>query len=678
MGKALQYRRLLALTCLLAVAFACLGYRLVDLQVLRHQDLGAKAQQNTQREFLLEPRRGDILDAKGNLLGTSVFVKTVCADPVLIGQNQAEVARAVAPLLQLSEADLLLRLKPSLRRNENGQITTNRYVVLKRHVAVETWQKLQTTMATLALGLDEKKLSRTEQVFYRDLRQKAIFADPFNDQLRVYPNQTLAAHVLGYVGMEEREFNGSRVVETAGKDGIELTFNSKLAGVRGWRVTETDGSHHELVPFREADVRPRDGLNVVLTIDSVIQHIVESTLAEAMDKHAPISISGIVIRPRTGEILALATLPNFDPNNPGAPTTPAPARRNRVITDVAEPGSTFKIVVVSGALNEQLVQLTDTLDCENGHFRYADRILHDHEPNGVLSVQNIVAKSSNIGAAKIGIRMGQARLYGYIRDFGFGARAGLPLPGEVAGIVHPVKKWTKVSIAQIPMGQGIAVTPVQMTMAMCAIANNGWLMRPMLVDCLEDRDHNVVAKYSPQRVRQVISESAARLMVAALKSAVSPEGTAWKAALEHYTVAGKTGTAQKVEEGVYVRKYFSSFIGFFPTDNPELCISVMMDDPTRGYYGGQTAAPVFKQIAERAANYLNIRPDRDEEAPKAFGATDVIAPKAFGARDEERRENRSEVRGQRSEVGLPPSALRSPTSDFRPLRSSLSRPEADH
>ena len=487
--------------------------------------------------------------------------------------------------------------------------------MLKRKVPVETWQRIQAAMTNLTFGLDEKNLPKTEQAFYRDLRQKAVFVESWDDQLRVYPNQTLAAHVLGFVGMEEGEVNGNRVLETSGKEGIELSFNSKLAGARGWRVTETDRQRRELVAWRGQEVEPHDGLNVVLTIDSVIQHIVESALAEAMDKHTPISISGMVVRPRTGEILALATLPNFDPNNPGG--VPADARRNRVIADVEEPGSTFKIVVVSGALNDGTVRLSDTFDCEHAHFHFAGRVLHDHESYGVLSVEQIITKSSNIGAAKIGIKMGPARLYDYIRSFGFGSRTEIWLQGEVAGIVHPVKDWYKVSIAQIPMGQGISVTRLQMMMAMCAIANQGVLMRPMLVDRLEDRDHNVVAKYSPQRVRQVISEPTAKLMVKALKTVVSPGGTAPKAALEHYTVAGKTGTAQKFEHGeLAAGKYFASFIGFFPADNPAVCIMVTMDEPKHGYYGGQIAAPVFKQIAERAANYLNIRPE-DDEAPSA-------------------------------------------------------------
>jgi cell division protein FtsI/penicillin-binding protein 2 len=614
MAKRLQYRRLFLLALLLAAAFAGLGYRLVDLQVLRHDELSAKAQQYTQHEILLEPRRGDILDAKGNLLATSVFVKTVCADPVMIGSRCAEVARALAPLLLINERDLLQRLMPRLTRNDKGEtvIKTTHYVRLKQKVPLETWEKIEAAMATLNFGLDEKKLSRTEQAFYRDLRQKSVFAR--DDQLRVYPNQNLAAHVLGFATSEECEVKETAATEIVGKDGIELTFDSKLRGVRGWRLTETDSKRHELVALREQNVEPRDGLDVVLTLDSVIQHIVETALADAMVKHSPISISGIVVRPRTGEILAQATLPNYDPNHPGS--APADARRNRVISDVAEPGSTFKIVVVSGALNDQIVRLTDTFDCEHGFFHYAGRTLRDHTSEGVLSVEGIITKSSNIGAAKIGIKMGENRLYEYMRNYGFGDRTGIPLQGEVCGIVHPVKSWSKVSIAQIPMGQGVSVTSLQMIMAMSAIANNGWLMRPMLVDRLEDRNHSVMAKYSPQRVRQIISESAVKSMITALKTVVCTNGTAYKAALQHYTVAGKTGTAQKSggPAGYLPGKYFSSFIGFFPADNPELCISVMMDEPKQGYYGGLTAGPVFKQIAEAAANYLNIRPEDAEDS----------------------------------------------------------------
>jgi len=613
MTKRLQLRRVLALTLLVCLAFTGLGYRLVDLQVLRHDELARLAHEDMQREYWQAPRRGDILDIHGNLLATSISVKTVCADPSLIGNQQAVVARALAPLLQMNEAELYQKLSPRISRDEHGDIITNNlhYVRLKRNVPDETWQQIQQTMSHLDFGVADMKLSRGDRAFFYNLRESAIFAEP--DQMRIYPNGALAAQVLGFSGVEESEVDGHLVSEIVGRDGIELALNSELSGVAGWRVSEADRQQHELVSLRDEDVRARDGLNVVLTIDAVVQHILETALADAMAKHTPQSVTGIIMRPSTGEILAMASLPNYDPNQPDTVT---PEMRNRDITDVMEPGSTFKIVPISGALNDGIIHLNDTFDCEEGHFAYAGRVLHDHEPFGILTTESIITKSSNIGAAKVGIKLGDDRLYDYASDYGFGERTGIPLPGEVAGILYPVKDWSKVTIAQIPMGQGIGVTRLQMLMAMGAIANGGWLMRPMLVKCLEDRDGNIIQQYEPQRVRQVVTADTARQMIEALKTVVSPEGTAPGAAMKEYVVAGKTGTAQKVENGEYVHgKYFASFIGFFPADNPQLCISIVMDEPKEGYYGGQCCGPVFHDVAERCASYLNIPPDENLQPP---------------------------------------------------------------
>jgi cell division protein FtsI/penicillin-binding protein 2 len=402
-------------------------------------------------------------------------------------------------------------------------------------------------------------------------------------------------------------------------NGIELEFNTNLCGVRGWRHTELDKGQREIVGFRDEDVEPRDGLNVVLTLDAGLQAIVEEALSAGMSQlNNPISISCVMVRPRTGEVLAMANCPTFNPNHPGASSMDA--LRNRVISDNHEPGSTFKVVVVSGALNESVVTLNDVFFCENGHFEYADKPLHDHAAYGDLPVWEIIEKSSNIGAAKIGIKLGEERLHQYMRDFGFGSRTGIFLPGEVYGSVPPVKSWTKISIARIPMGQGIEVTPLQMVMAMSAIANRGLLMQPMIVDRLSDSDGRVVVKYKPQAVRQIARPAAMAQMVEALKTVVTKEGTAPKARMDHYTVAGKTGTAQKVENGRYLEdKFFSSFIGFFPADNPELCIAVYIDEPPKGdHFGGAAAGPIFKTIAERSASYLNLKPDIiDTNAPPA-------------------------------------------------------------
>ncbi len=534
-------------------------------------------------------------------------MKTICADPSLMGNFQQLVAHAIAPLLKLNEEDVTQRLTPHLVRNANGEASTNglHYVRLAKNVSDETWLQISAVMTNLALSVDEKKQTRSQKEFVRNLRNYSVFSEP--DQMRVYPNGSLAAQVIGFPAAEEEKINGRLVTQIIGRDGIELALQKQLSGVAGWKLTQTDRAQHELVALRDEDVRPRDGLNVVLTVDSVVQHIVETALADALQKHTPRSITGIVMRPKTGEILAMASFPNYDPNRPNTIT---PETRNRVITDVVEPGSTFKIVVVSGALNNGVVQLNDPVFCENGHFAFAGRVLHDHESLGNETVKSVITKSSNIGAAKIGIKLRADNLYDYAWNYGFGQRTGIPLPGEARGFLYPVKNWSKVSIAQIPMGHGVAVTRLQMLFAMAAIANHGWLMRPMIVSRLQERDGSVLQNYQPERVRQVIGEKADLDIIEALKTVPTKDGTAPDAAMKNYIVAGKTGTAQKAENGTYAPgKYVSSFIGFFPADNPEVCISVVMDEPKEGYYGGKICGPVFRDIAERCASYLNIPPD---------------------------------------------------------------------
>jgi cell division protein FtsI/penicillin-binding protein 2 len=616
-----QLRRALTLLALVVLTFAVLGFRLVDLQVWRHDELAALAERSAQEKIPQPARRGDILDANGNALATSVPVETVCADPALIGNQQAVVARSLAPLLGLNEADLFQRLQMRIYKNQAGETVTNHYVVLQHKVSEDAWQKIHSTMAALPLAGDESKMSKADRArfedFAADLRRYAVFAGP--DQLRVYPNGELAAHVLGFVGSKETE---NHTITLFGRAGIEETFNSKLSGVPGWLVTGVDSRDRELVPLRDQDVSPHDGLTVVLTIDSVVQNILQTALAGAMKEHDPVSITGIVTRPRTGEILAMASLPDFDPNNPGA--APADALRNRVISDVMEPGSTFKTIVISGALNERVVSLNDTVFCENGVFHYGGITLHDaeHDHFGNLTVEQVLEKSSNIGASKIGIKLTAPRLYNYMTDFGLGAFTGIPLPDESSAqnFVRPPGKWGKYSIAQIPMGQGVAVTRLQMAMVVGAIANGGVLMRPMLVKQLQDEDGNIVQKYEPQVVRRVITGETAKEMVGALKTVVSDEGTAPQARLANYVVAGKTGTAQKVENGTYSNdKFVISFIGFFPADNPQVCISIVMDSPKEGgrAFGGALCGPVFHEVAGRCASYLNIPPDENLPQPNS-------------------------------------------------------------
>jgi cell division protein FtsI/penicillin-binding protein 2 len=607
--KSGHLRRLLALAIFMGLVFAGLAARLVDLQVWKHDKYRVIAEKLTKRIYFREPRRGDILDVNGNPLATSLPVKRVCADPSLLGRHHRDVAHALAPILQYSPPELERLLHP-WKTNSDGTVSQRRFVDLRRKVSVEQWQQVTQAMAQLTFDVDDGKLSRADRRFYRALRQMSVFAE--DDQLRVYPSGHLAAHVLGFVQEVDREFNDSAVTELNGVDGIERWFHAQLAGMRGWRITETDGRRSEVVMNREQDVEARAGLNVVLTIDMVIQNILETELAEGMEKFSPVSAMGMVVRPRTGEVLAMAVLPNYDPNTPGKSLLEN--RRNRIISDQVEPGSTFKIVAISAALNEGVVKLSDMINCEGGIWYFMGKPLRDHGHYDVLSVENVITKSSNIGTAKIAIMMGEKRLYDYIRGFGFGSRTGITLDGEVVGTVHQVKDWDSLKISRIPIGQGIAVTHLQLMMAMSAIANRGKLMQPLLVSRLETPSGEPFAQYHPRMVRRAVSEQAAKQTVSALKTVVMTDGTAVKAQLEHYTVAGKTGTAQKPGKGGYTGEHVASFIGFFPADDPEVCISIMFDEPdsSKGYYGGQTAAPVFRRVAEQVANYLKIRPDREE------------------------------------------------------------------
>ncbi len=628
-------RRLLGLVVLFGVGFVALGARLVHLQVVNHQRYREIVGDNTQRVYLKQPQRGDIIDARENRLATSLPVKRIFADPVLIHPYQGDVARAVAPLLAMSEAELANELRLVVRTNATGRMVTNRFVNLKRKLTLDQWTAVTNALGQLTFEFDRAGLSRVEirrrELFFGALRRKGIFAE--DDYMRIYPSGHLASHVLGYVQEVERVVTNSAsrasTIDTVGAYGIERWLDSRLKGTGGWRITETDRRQHEIVVFRGQDVEPRPGLSAVLTIDMYIQNILETQLAEAMKKHAPKSVCGMVVRPRTGEILAMASLPDYDPNRPG--DFELDHLRNRVIADRIEPGSTFKIVVVSAALNEGTTTLNDVFFCENGSWLFRGRVLRDHDggyPD--LTVERIITKSSNIGAAKIAVyRLGEEKLYEYIQRFGFGQRTGITLDGEQAGYAPPPSKWDGLSISRIPMGHAIDMTHLQMVMAMAAIANDGRLMRPMVIKGLRFPDGRPYQTYQPQVVRQVVSPESAHQMVTALKTVPAKTGTAPKAAMEHYTVAGKTGTAQVPDgpRGYLPGKYLSSFIGFFPADDPEVCISILVSEPDmrKGYYGGSTAAPYFKAVADQVADYLKIKPDKEDPATSAPPSTPETA-----------------------------------------------------
>ncbi len=482
-----------------------------------------------------------------------------------------------------------------------GRMTDRKQVTLKKQVFPEDYEEVKRVMAKFTVDDPEVTISRKKQKFVHDLRQLAVFADRREEaQMRLYPSGKLAAHVLGFVGRDDH----------IGKEGIEKVLQSELTGARGWRIIEIDKGKRERVEHRVQDVSARNGLNAYLTIDSGVQNIAEMELALAMEKHQAAGVTAIVVSPRNGNVLAMANLPNFEPVHYG--DFDASARRNRAVTDMFEPGSTFKAVTVSAALNERYVTLESKFNCEDGLFRFGGHVLRDGGRKfDKLSVKEIIGKSSNIGSAKIAIGLGASTLHQYIKEFGFGSRTGIDLTGEAVGIVHPPKKWRKVTISRVPMGQGIAATPLQIVMMMSAIANGGRLMQPRVIDRLEDEKGRVIVKYPVKTVRQVISPTTAKQVTEALKTVIAKGGTARSAELDFYTVAGKTGTAQKAGGGRYIPgKYYTSFVGFLPADKPELCILVAVDEPQGDYGGGKVAAPIFKAIAGRTASYLGIAPDK--------------------------------------------------------------------
>ncbi|MGC8988634.1 MAG: peptidoglycan D,D-transpeptidase FtsI family protein [Verrucomicrobiia bacterium] len=628
MGKSLMlsvvpYRRMVVLTSAVTLAFVGLVGWLAHLQ-LHFSDDGPTPERSTVSSRTARPgRRGAILDCRGTVLAMSVPTKMVCADPSLIFTQHVAIAKNLAPLLQMKELELLSLISPRIRTNSaDGRLITNSYVVLKRKVPIDTWQQVTQAMARLEIKLPGRRIRSSQKLARDALRYRSVFGS--DDYLRHYPSGTLAAHVLGYVSSAETNTDYGPVFEDRGLTGIELTCDKALAGVHGWAGTG-------------GGVEPKEGLNVVLTLDATIQAIVEDELAAAMKKYSPAGACAIAVRPFTGDILAMASAPAFDPNSPASGVD---GWRNRAISDLTEPGSTFKIVTITTCLEEGILTLEDTVDCEHGRWWYGGAWLHDVHPYGVLPYETVICKSSNIGTAKAAVRLGPGRLYQAVRNFGFGQRTGIPLPAEAAGVIRPTNQWSKLSITRVPIGQEVSATPLQMVLAMSAIANGGTLMSPRLIDRLEDSGGRVIVQYPASAVRRVASERVCRDMVRALKKAVNREGTASAAELESYTVAGKTGTAQKFVDGTYKSgKYYASFIGFFPADRPAVCIVVGIDEPDRrvGYMGGTVAAPVFKAMAERIAAYLHLPPDKPSDAPgtgqtPALAARERVEPAAKVAR----------------------------------------------
>ena len=565
-----------ALVCFAFIAlFSAFSFRLIYLQVIKHDEYAGLAAEKHVYKQIIYAERGTILDANNEVLAHNVPVETVVADATHLNDRDALID-LVSQELGVPEQDLTEKLQ--------GE---RRYIVIKREVP-----------ESLSSALREKLRARNLRGIYFE-----------HDATRIYPNGSMLCHVIGFTDFEHR-----------GIQGVEASMEEYLHGQDGYRYIEHNRAGQEIVLYRGQERAPRDGYQVHLTVDLNLQNIVENEIDTAMGEYSPQKATIILMRPQTGEILAMANRPNFDLNlrSEAKPEE----MKNRAIIDMMEPGSTFKIVAAAAALNEHKLQPKSTIFCENGLWQFGGAVLHDHRAFSYLSVQDILIKSSNIGAAKLALGVGDQKFYEYIRRFGFGERTGIELPGEINGLIRPPRSWSKISITRIPMGHEIGVTPLQMTVAMATIANGGKLITPRIVKSITGSDGKTVTSLSPVVLRQVISPQTASQIGDALRGVVSDRGTAAAAAVPGFTIAGKTGTAQKVDpKGGYEHgKYVVSFIGYLPAEHPELVGLVVLDDAQTTKpelnYGGLIAGPIFSRIAEKAAQYLDL--ERHEEIRKAL------------------------------------------------------------
>jgi len=545
------------LYCLL-VLFALLGVRILFVQLGAARPLSKLASDQYKTFECLLPRRGIIYDCNLKELAGSLSLNSVFLDPLIV-EDKASAAQRLSGVLDIDKdkiADMLDQDK--------------RFVWLARKVQPD---------------------------IERAIRRLHIKGIGFvKEPKRVYPNGKLASHIIGFVGLDDD-----------GLEGIELKYDKFLKGSPGWIYTIRDAKRRDVPGYEYKEIPPADGNDIVLTIDSVIQAFAEKELDAAFKKYNAKGANIVVMDPHTGDILALANRPTYDPNE--VSQYPVDARRNRAICDFFEPGSSFKIVTASAVLEEGVVEPGDEFFCENGEFKWGRHTYRDHKPHGWLAFRDVIKYSSNIGTMKSALKLGDSRFHRYIKRFGFGKKTGIDLPGEVNGISRPPSKWSRLSLCSISMGQELTVNVVQLACAISSLANGGYYIRPRIIDRIQDKAGNALERFGPKKLHRVVSEETAKEMRVILRGVVDG-GTGRFAEIKGYFPAGKTGTAQKVEpNGTYShKKYMASFIGFLPFDEPRFVIVVVMDEPRPQYYGGTVCAPVFKRVADQLMRYCRIPP----------------------------------------------------------------------
>ncbi|MFQ5508513.1 MAG: peptidoglycan D,D-transpeptidase FtsI family protein [Leptospirillia bacterium] len=548
----------------IGAGFLVVVLKLVQLQIIDSAKLSARAESQHLKSVRLAGERGTITDRNGAILAKNMDVPSISANPSAI-KNPKATARALSRLLPVSARTLEKRF------SANG-----------RHF---TWVHRKTDPA-LAGRIMDLGLTGVHQL---------------PESRRFYPKGKLLGHILGFAGIDNQ-----------GLSGVERVFDSRLKGGEIHFVVERDALGNQGSPTNAVYERPDSGADITLTIDEVIQYHVEKQLDLAMARTEAKSASVVVMAPDSGEILAMAVRPEFDPNRPGSYV--ASDFRNRILTDPYEPGSTMKVLIAATALEQGVVTLDEVIDCENGYLSLRGGPLRDSHPHDMLTFHEVLAKSSNIGTYKVADRIGPQGIYDALRKFGLGQRTGIELGGESTGVLLPVSRWSGRSLASISIGQELSVTPLQLATAASAVANGGWLIKPHIVR--EIRDDHEVDRTRPIRVRRVISDATSRTLLDALVAVTEKGGTAVKAAIPGYRVAGKTGTAQKAavgKRGYAKGKYVSSFLGMVPAEDPKLVILVVIDEPKGRYYGGTVAAPVFRDVARPVLQYMGVHPETDRK-----------------------------------------------------------------
>ncbi len=536
------------------ISLALLALRLFYLQVVRHSFYRSIADEQHTVSVEIPPTRGTIFDSSMRVLAVNLNSNSVFVNAREV-KDKESLARTLAGILKIDESYILQKLSKN-----------KAFVWIKR------------------------KITPQEEEAIKKLKLDGVAI--IKESKRFYPDGALASHAIGTVD-----------IDNVGLEGLELKYNKYLKGESGWLISTQDAKRKLLESYQYEFIPPKNGFSLVLTIDEVIQSIAERELRKMYEKYNAAGASIIVMDPRNGDILALANFPNFDLNEPGKRA--GNSIRNRAINDFFEPGSVFKIVAASALLQEKLVTFDTKFDCERGRWKIGRRILHDHTPHGILTFKQVIENSSNIGTVKAAGLLGPARMFKYVEAFGFREKTGIDLPGEVVGINRPVAKWSGTSMYAIPMGQEVTTTVMQLASAISVIADNGYLVRPRVVKEILDSDGQIIKEFGPTVRRKVISTDTVFKMRRILMGVVKT-GTGKKAGIEDYNVGGKTGTAQKVEpSGVYSHdRFMASFIGFAPVENPRLAVAVCVDEPHPVYYGGDVAAPVFKNVVDDSLKYL--------------------------------------------------------------------------